>query len=107
MKIKSLANWMFKKAIENPFAIRVAYESHQHRTLREAGKPIPWNLRVYARLSGLFLLVANSALAYAAHRYTKNGFDGEIYFVTILLCGIFSLLGFVQLLTGTHFSTYR
>ena len=107
MKIKPLVNWMIKKARENPFARRVAYEAHQQRTLREAGKPIPWNLRVYARLSGLFILVANSALAYAAHRYTKNWLDGEIYLVTILLSGIFCLLGLVQLLTGTLFSTYR
>lgn len=83
------------------FRDEVTKEAREQRTRREAGQPIPPELRRYARLSGLATVGVSAAglglVLAIGHR------TGRLFVFADLFLATLTVIGLVQLITGRHF----
>jgi hypothetical protein len=87
------------------FRDKVIEEAIAQRELRSEKRPIPANLRRYARLSGLGIVLTCCAgsVVVAVLAY----FFGALYWGIILFFFALAAIGFLQLVTGLHLLTRR
>lgn len=83
------------------FRDEVTKEAREQRLLREAGRPIPPELRRYARLSALAVIVVSTAvLAFSLYLGSRSG---RVYVFADLFAVALAGIGLVQLISGRHF----
>lgn len=83
------------------FRDEVAREAREQRLLREAGKPIPPELRRYARRSAAAVTVGSvAALGFSLFLTARTG---RLYVFADLFAATLAGIGLVQLATGRHF----
>lgn len=82
------------------FRDKVKQEALQQKALRRQGKPIPPELKKYARLSGLFacLIAGIGSLAI----FGIGVMTGTYYIAFILLFAVLALFGLIQLVSGYY-----
>lgn len=87
------------------FRDKVKTEAKAQKELKASGKPIPPELKKYARLSGVIMILGSGAgLGLLIVLAKVSGFSS----VGIsLFFGFFMLLGVAQVITGRHFLAKR
>lgn len=83
------------------FRDEVTKEARDQRLRREAGQPIPPELRRYARLSGLATVAVSGAglgLVLAIGQRV-----GRVFLFADLFLAALTVIGLAQLITGRHF----
>lgn len=85
---------------KKPFRERVAEENRAQRALRAAGKPIPPELKKYARLSGLWLFLVPLIGIGLFSLILKS--TGLVSVTFTLLFFVLSAIGLFELITGRH-----
>ncbi|PIW37248.1 MAG: hypothetical protein COW24_00920, partial [Candidatus Kerfeldbacteria bacterium CG15_BIG_FIL_POST_REV_8_21_14_020_45_12] len=87
------------------FRDKVITEALVQKTLRAEGKAIPSGQKKYARLAGGLAWIICGAGAFVI--VLIGMLSGSYYVFFILLFGVLSVGGFIQLITGRHLISKR
>lgn len=88
------------------FRDKVKAEAKAQKELRAAGQPIPKQLKKYARLSGLVMMIAPTFGLFVLYVIARS--SGTTSVGVTLFFSLFILVGLAQLISGRHFlARYR